>query len=67
MIVQRQVRLLRLLIGVAQPVTRYQCSLVCARPPNGDYYVHMFGFYTPCPIVTYLYNHQILGLFGYSL
>lgn len=49
MIVQRRVRLLGLLIGVAQPVTQCRCSLVCARPHSGDYkvgwnIVHMFGF-----------------------
>lgn len=51
MIVQRRVRLLGLLIGGAQPVTRCRCSLVCARPHSGDYQVgwnvvHMFNFCT---------------------
>lgn len=39
MIVRRLVRLLGLLIGVAQLVTRCRCTLVYAMPHSGDYKV----------------------------
>lgn len=64
MIVLRLVRLLGLLIGVAQVVTLCRC-MVCARPQSGDYKVGWKIMHIHVQLLPIIQSSSLLGPSGH--